>query len=307
MVQTAEHAAEDVAAAWRYGCGAAPTVEVLVAARLAQGASAALISPAVLGIIGALFSGADRTRAIGHYATAMGLAAAGSQLIGGLLLRMDVGGLGWRTVFLVNVPVGVLALALAPRLIPETKADDAGAPDVPSLLLATAGLSALVLPLLEGRRLELPWWTWVSLAVSPLLMAAFAVRQQRLVRRGGAPLVHPQVLAGRRIRAGLLSHALLWCGQASYFLFLALYLQQGRGLSALQASSVFTVLALAYLWTSVMAPSLMVRYGARVATAGAVLLALGHLALLAGVGGNVAQLLPGLVVTGRGWVWSSLP
>ena len=102
-------------------CGVAPNATVLVIARLAQGAAAALISPTVLAIIGVVYTGKDRARAIGMYATVMGLAAAGGQLIGGLLLSANVAGLGWRTVFLINVPVGIVALLATPKFVPESR------------------------------------------------------------------------------------------------------------------------------------------------------------------------------------------
>src|SRR3954452_16802898 len=93
-------------------CGIAPSASLLVEARLLQGVGGAMISPSVLALIGTLYAGADRARAIGIYATVMGLAAAGGQLVGGVLLQVDAFGLGWRTVFLINVPVGVATLVV---------------------------------------------------------------------------------------------------------------------------------------------------------------------------------------------------
>ncbi|MGH3744079.1 MAG: MFS transporter, partial [Mycobacteriales bacterium] len=139
-------------------CGLAPSPDVLVAARLMQGLGAAMISPTVLGLVGANYTGTARARAIGTYATVMGVAAACGQLLGGVLLRLDPGGLGWRTVFLVNVPIGVLALVAAPRCIPESRAERPVRVDVPGLLLLTAGLTALVLPLVDGRSAGWPDW-----------------------------------------------------------------------------------------------------------------------------------------------------
>jgi len=286
-------------------CGVAPSATTLVLARLAQGAGAALISPTVLAIIGVLFEGRERARAISKYATVMGVAAAGAQLIGGVLVTADVAGLGWRTVFLINAPIGVGILLLAPRALPESRADAAGGLDVTGLLLATAGLTALVLPLLEGRQQAWPVWTWMSLAAAPVLLAAFAGRQRSVVRRGRVPLLDPRLFRSRSFSAGLGAQLAFWCGQASYFLVLGLFLQQGRGLSPLRAGLVFKILAGAYLVAAAAAPGLNACWGRLVVTAGALSLTAGHLALLAatvvvGIHGWVFTLVPGLVLTGAG-------
>src|SRR5262249_51569686 len=145
-------------------CGAAPTTELLVGARLVQGVAGAMVSPMVLALIGDVYAGPRLPRAIGIYSTVMGLAAATGQLIGGLLIYLDLAGSGWRAIFWVNVPIGLAALVLAPRLLPDRRVDDAARIDPVELALATTTLTALVLPLLEGRRLDWPLWTWLSLA-----------------------------------------------------------------------------------------------------------------------------------------------
>src|SRR4051812_1635844 len=159
-------------------CGVATSAEMLVIARLAQGVGGAMISPTVLALMGTLYAGADRARAIGIYATVMGLAAAGGQLVGGVLLHLDVLGLGWRTVFLINVPIGVATLAVVRRWVPltseaESRGDGDARVDVVGLLLATASLTALVLPLVDGRAHGWPTWSLVSLAAAPVLFADF--------------------------------------------------------------------------------------------------------------------------------------
>src|SRR3981081_3141606 len=102
-------------------CGVAGTPSVLVLARLVQGVGAAVLMPNVLSIIGATYAGPDRTRALGVYGLVMGLAAVGGQLIGGLLVQANIAGLGWRSCFLINVPVGIAAVALAPRLVAQAR------------------------------------------------------------------------------------------------------------------------------------------------------------------------------------------
>lgn len=133
-------------------CGIAPSATVLIAARLVQGLGAALLSPTVLAIIGVTYPGPDRARAISVYGMVMGLAATGGQLLGGLLIHANIVGPGWRAVFLLNVPIGAAALAAAPRWIPESRAAGRSRLDVVGMALLTAGLTALLLPLVRDGR-----------------------------------------------------------------------------------------------------------------------------------------------------------
>jgi len=286
-------------------CGIAGSPTVLVAGRLAQGIGAALVMPNVLSIINVTYNGADLPRALGIYGLVMGLAAACGQLIGGGLIQADVAGSGWRACFLINVPVGIAALALVPRLVPESRSERLTRLDLIGTVLLTAGLTAVALPLVEGRQHDWPAWTWISFGIAPLLLLGFAVQQRGLARRGGEPLLPPAMFRARSFTAGLLTQLVFWCGQASFFLVLALYLQQGRGLSALDAGLVFTIMAVAYVAASAQAPALVLRFGRRLLAVGALVLASGHGLLLVavaevGVGGSIAALVPGLVLIGAG-------
>jgi MFS family permease len=267
--------------------------------------AAALLTPNVLSIIGLLYEGRDRLRALSAYGTIMGFAAVGGQLIGGGLIALDPAGLGWRACFLINVPIGIAALLAAPRVIPESARRSRSGLDLGGTLLATAALSAIVLPLVEGRQHGWPAWTWVSLGIGPVLLGVFVLYQRRLARAGGNPLVDLALFRARSFSAGLVTQLAFWCGQASFFVVLALYLQDGRGLKPLPSGLVFTILAVAYVATSSLAPALNARYGRRVIAGGALVLAAGHLLLLSavadiGVAGSLAALAPGLLLVGAG-------
>ena len=163
----------------------------------------------------------------------------------------------------------------------------------------------MVLPLVEGRQHGWPLWTWVSLGIAPLILVGFAAQQRRLAARGGQPLIDPAMFRSRAFSAGLLTQLAFWSGQASFFLVLALYLQQGRRLSALDSGLVFTILAASYLVASARAPELIARHGRRLLAIGALVLAAGHGLLLGavaeiGVGGSVLPLVPGLLLIGAG-------
>src|SRR5579859_2912255 len=286
-------------------CALAPDPAVLVAARILQGVGAALMAPNILAILGVVYSGPARVRAISVYGMVMGLAAVSGQLIGGVLIRTDLGGLGWRAIFWINVPLGVAALLACPRLVPESRADQRSRLDLTGVTLITACLVAVVVPLVDGRQAGWPAWSWAALAASVPLAIAFAVHQRRKADRGGVPLLNPRVFAAWPLRAGLITQTAFWCQQAASYLVLGLYLQQGRGLSPLAAGGVFTFLAAGYLLTSFRAPALTMRFGRSVIAAGAVTAALGDAALYlatahTGTSGSVAWLFPGLLLLGAG-------
>ncbi|MGI8803839.1 MAG: MFS transporter [Solirubrobacteraceae bacterium] len=286
-------------------CGVAPDPTALVAARIVQGAGAALLTSSVLSIIGVLYDGADRIRALGIYGLVLGLAAVSGQLIGGLLIGLDVAGLGWRSCFLINLPVGGLALALAPILVPESRTAERDRLDPVATLLLSSGLVALVLPLIEGRQHGWPLWTSCSFAAVPALFGLLVAQQRRRLTCGRSVLVAPALLRERAFAAGLGVQIVFWAGQASYFLVLALYLQAGRHLGPLAAGLTFTIVAVTYMAASVRAPELTLRYGRRLVGVGALTLAAGHAALLAavglvGTGGSIWALAPGLLLAGAG-------
>lgn len=283
-------------------CGFAPTSATLIAARFAQGTAGAIVMPQVLAIIGVTFRGADYSRALSIYGMTLGVAAIGGQVLGGALVES---GLGWRACFLINVPIGLAALAAAPKLIPESRAPERGRLDLAGAALLAAGLVAILLPLVEGQRYGWPAWTWISFAVADAILAGFVVHQRRLTRQGNGPLVDLGLLRDQTFSAGLVAQLMLACAQASFFVYLALYLQIGRGLTPLGAGLVFTAVAIGYVVASGPAPRLTERFGRAVVASGGVSLAagLGMLALAVsanGVGGSIVALMPGLIVSGVG-------
>jgi EmrB/QacA subfamily drug resistance transporter len=286
-------------------CGLAPTPTALVAARVAQGLAGGVLMPQVLAIVGVTYRGPAYVRALSIYGVVLGLAAVGGQVVGGALVETNLLGLGWRSCFLINVPIGIAALVLAPRLVPESRSDDGKRIDFAGAALLAAGLTSVLLPLIEGRQHGWPAWTWISLGVAPLIVGAFLRRQQRLGRNGGDPLLDLHLFEDRAFSAGLATQLFLAGAQASFFVFFALYLQMGRGLGALEAGLVFTILAVAYVVTSGPAPGLTARFGRTVIAAGGVALTVGLVALALaveeiGTTGSLIALVPGLVLVGAG-------
>jgi predicted MFS family arabinose efflux permease len=234
------------------------------------------------------------------FGLSLGIGAVFGQLIGGLLIRADPLGLGWRSCFLINIPVGLAALALVPRAVPESYAPSRTRLGVPGMAVAGLALVAVLLPLIQGRQDGWPAWTWLSLAGGCLLLAGFVAYQGRLAAGGGAPLVDPALFRERAFTAGLLAQLVFWMGQASFFLVLALYLQQGRGLSALGSGVVFTAIGAGYLITSSTAHHLARLLGRQVVAVGAVVMVAGLVLLRAAAGAGTGWLLPGLLVDGLG-------
>ncbi|GAB3929190.1 hypothetical protein GCM10011575_26250 [Microlunatus endophyticus] len=165
------------------GCGMAAGPAFLITARLVQGVGGALMSPTVLAIIGGLYAGPDRRRALGIYGMVMGGAAICGQLIGGLLINADLFGSGWRAIFLINLPLSVLALALL-RIVPESRAAVRRPIDLLGLVLVGASLGAIMLALVQGREQGWPLWSWLSLGGAAALLAVTVAQQRRLAARG---------------------------------------------------------------------------------------------------------------------------
>lgn len=132
-------------------CGLAPNAGLLVTARVGQGVAGALLQPHVPATLGVLYAGAERAKAFAAYGLALGLGAAGGEPIGGVLIHSDLAGLGWRNCFLINVPIGVLALVLSGRALPPIQGLHASRLDLPGMVLVAVALTATVLPLVQGR------------------------------------------------------------------------------------------------------------------------------------------------------------
>lgn len=283
-------------------CGLAPSTGTLVAGRVLQGLAAALMGPQVLAILRDSYTGPAQARAFGRYALSMGVGAVLGQLIGGLLIRADLLGLGWRSCFLINVPVGLVTLALVKRCVPESRAPGRTGLDLPGSALVTSALTALVLPLIQGPSQGWPLWTWLCLAGSAVLFTLFALHQSRIAAH---PVLDPRLLREPGFTVGVLAQLAFNLGQASFFLVLAIYLQQGRGLDALGSGLLFVSIGGGYLLTSLSAHRVAARLGRHAVALGTVGMAagLGVLALtaqLVGTSGSAWCLAPGMFLDGLG-------
>ncbi|WP_018348368.1 MFS transporter [Longispora albida] len=293
-------------------CGLAQDPGFLVGARVVQGLSGALMSPQVLSIITTTFDGEQRAKAFNVYGVVQGVSAVFGQLIGGLLIQADLFGSGWRACFLINVPIGIAALALAPRLIPESQAPGKPRLDFGGMILVTAALVAVVLPLIEGRQEGWPAWAWLLLAAALPLFAIFAVFENAYTRRGGFPLVDLGLFRERAFTAGLATQVVFYAGQASFFLLFAVYVQFGHNIGALGAGLIFVAIGAGYMATAMAARAVAMRLGRQVIALGGVLRVIGLALMLVtvsqiGTTGNIAWLLPALVIDGAGMGFAVAP
>jgi MFS family permease len=286
-------------------CGLAPDALALVIGRIAQGASAALMVPQVLATIQAATTGQRRAKALGRYGATGGLAAVLGQVLGGLLVSANIDGTGWRPIFLVNVPIGVVGLILAQRYVPDTRHGNAARVDGRGTVLLGLTVLALLIPLTEGRSLGWPVWTIALLAAAPLLATAFGIAQIRTERAGHTPLVPPSLLQHASMRRGLVLALPFFAGFGAFMFCYALLVQQGLHDSALTAGVGLVPMAATFLLASLSTSRLLARYGARVLAAGGLLQAAGLIVLgvtvyLGWPGLSVLSLAPGLAIAGLG-------
>ncbi|QMU80108.1 MFS transporter [Streptacidiphilus sp. PB12-B1b] len=286
-------------------CGLAPTALALVAARVAQGASAALMLPQALATIQSATQGERKARAMGIYGAVGGISVVIGQVLGGVLLSANLFGTGWRLIFLVNVPVAAAAALLALRSVPETRSANPARVDLPGTALLAASLLALLVPLMEGRAVGWPWWTWALLAAFPFLAAAFVAVERRVERSGAVPLIPFSLLRIHGLRTGLTLSVPFFAGFGGFMLVMAVALQQGLDEGPIASGLAMVPMAVGFFAASLAGPRLLNRYGSKVIRTGAVIQAVGLLVLTLTVfddwsGLSPLVLLPGMAIAGTG-------
>jgi EmrB/QacA subfamily drug resistance transporter len=280
-------------------CGLAQAPAELAAARLVQGLAAAVMVPQVLAMITAMFPAGERPRALAWFGVTAGASGLCGQVIGGLLLSADVPGLGWRAIFLINIPVGVLVLALAKRLVPDVATSRRARLDPLGAAGVSAALALALAPLTFGQDQGWPAWTLACLAASAPVMAAALAWEQRLARAGGQPLVDLSLFRQRSFAAGLAISAAFMAAFTSSVFISSLLLQDGLGLTALRAGLSFGPMALTGIAAPLIGRRLIPRFGPfRVMVAGSLINATSLLTLalaLRALGGAVT--LPWIITT----------
>lgn len=231
-------------------CGLAQSGLELIAARLAQGATAALMVPQVLATLHLLFTDHARARAFGIYGIVLGLAGAAGFALGGVLVTLDLGGLGWRTVFFVNVPFGIVIIAAALKIMPSVPRRAGIRLDVPGAIVLFLGLLCLIGPLLFGRDLHWSPLMWLTMAAGIAIVAAFVRLERAVEKSGGMPLIDLTLLSDRPFMRGLTAAFFFFFANLSFYLIMTMFMQTALHIPPIKAGLVFVPLALTFVVAS---------------------------------------------------------
>jgi EmrB/QacA subfamily drug resistance transporter len=283
----------------------APTIGILLVARVVQGAFAAMMVPQVLSSLQALYSPRERAPMLGLIGAVSGMSAVLGPVLGGWLVSSDALGIGWRSIFLINLPVGAVLVALALRWVPDTRSEHPLRLDPVGLVLVTTGLLGVVYALIEGRQQDWAAWILAIGAGGLLVLGAFVVQQVRRERTTGSALLPMRLFADRGFSAGLVTQGAFQGALAGFALVLTVYVQTGLGWSAVHAGLTLLPFSLgAFVGTGVSVP-LGMKLGKVVMVVGAVLQSAATVWVLAVVHGqgdalSTWNLTPALVVSGIG-------
>jgi EmrB/QacA subfamily drug resistance transporter len=286
-------------------CGLAHTPIALILGRTLQGMMGAMMSPQVLSIIHVSLPPHERRLAFGIFGVVVGLGAFAGNVLGGELIKANIWDLGWRPIFLVNLPIGMVALLGAYSWVRETRSPHARKLDPGGVALATVTLFLMVFPFVEGREAGWPLWTFLCLGASVPLTALFIYYERLVHDRGGAPLVELTLFRDRTFVIGLCCTLIFYAGPPAFALISTVYLQDGAGFSAQDAGRIYIPFCLAFLAASMSAVRLSARMGSRVINLGIGMMMLGLAALLILIGMDVVQshwlsLIPAMLVYGAG-------
>ncbi|WP_051970037.1 MFS transporter [Kitasatospora azatica] len=285
-------------------CGLAQTPGQLIAARVVQGLLGAVMLPQGLGMLKEMFSEKEQAAAFGMFGPVMGLSTVGGPILAGWLVDADLWGSGWRMIFLINIPLGLFAIAGGIAFLPEWRSTRAVRLDLVGAILAAVGSALIVFPLVQGREHGWPAWAFVLIALSVAVFTCFAWFEARKSARGGDPLVEPSLFRKRGFSGGMALGLVFFSAMTGFWLTFSLYTQIGLHYSPFKAglagipSSIGMVVAF-------IAAQAVLRFGRKVMHGGllVMLLGVGGVILtlqLAGADVTPWQLAPALAVTGLG-------
>lgn len=255
-------------------CGLAQDTPQLVLARIVQGLGAGCFLPQISATIQSLFQGRERGKALGLLGGVVGLSTALGPILGGVLLRFFGTEEGWRSVFLVNLPIGIIAIILAAKFLPETRNEKAAGRslDPIGLLLLTAGILLLLFPLTEGQSKGWPVWFFALFAAVIPVLALFVFWEKRQEAKGVVPLLPLSLLKERSFSSGSTLGLIYFAGFSSIFFIISVFWQTGLGHSPLHAGLTILPFAIGAMISAPLGPRYVDKLGARTMTLGATLL-----------------------------------
>ncbi|MDY0747633.1 MFS transporter [Paucibacter sp. R3-3] len=294
-------------------CGLATSPAMLIIARGLQGLSAAAMAPQGLASIHALFPEQERSRALGLYGAAVGLAAVTAQALGGGLISADFLHLEWRIIFLINLPVVFAVLVFGVPLLPDARGDSPAPVDRIGVLLCALTLGLLIVPLVEGRERGWPWWACAMLLACPLSGLGFWRYERTYATRGGVPLISVDLVQRPGLMSGL-TGVLFFYVVSAFFLVFSVYLQSALGLGPLETGLVFLPFGVGAFIGPLTTPLAIRLFGSRVPAVGMMLEVAGCVLLARLVAASPGQMpaqVPliiavGLLGFGQGWALPTL-
>jgi EmrB/QacA subfamily drug resistance transporter len=267
-------------------CALAPDPATLIAMRVVQGLAAGFMVPQVFGIIRSSLAPGARAKALGAYGAVLSLASVAGPLLGGFLVDADLFGLGWRTIFWVNIPVAAIGLILGAKFLPESSAPRRARLDLLGALLGAVTAVLILLPLVQGREWGWPWWGYAMMGAAAVSGTVFLRWERRLIARNEQPIFDPALLRIRSFSAGLAISVFFFGAIGSFFFLLSLYLQLGAGLTAWETGLVVLPYAIGAIVTSGIGIQFVARAGRAVLISGSMVLAVSQLLLLLVVRAN---------------------
>ncbi|NML40292.1 MFS transporter [Chitinophaga sp. G-6-1-13] len=263
-------------------CAMAADISVLIAARIVQGLSAALLAPQVLSTIRLIFPAKEQPLAMGIFGSVFGLAAIGGQLLGGILIEAGIFGWTWQSVFMINIPVGVITSIAGMYILKENRPPVRQRLDIPGMLLITLALGLFIYPVIMGREAHWPVWIFGCLLASVAAGVCFVYTERYTLQQGRAPLIHLPLFRDRHFVNGL-AIIYLYNHTAAFFLVYPYYLQHELHHDVLSAGLAVLPYAAGFFTGPLISPLLAKRMGVYIVSLGQGLLALGFVLVVAGL------------------------
>jgi EmrB/QacA subfamily drug resistance transporter len=287
-------------------CGVAPTIEVLIVGRLLQGAAAALMVPQVMSLMQVMYKPRERAAVMGLFGALGGLSASLGPIVGGFLIHWNIADLDWRPIFLINIPVGIIALIGGLRYLPTGKSPHPLKLDIIGTGLIMTALGLLIFPLIQGRELGWPNWTFVMLLSSLPVFAIFWLWQLKKDARDHSPLVVPSLFKQFSFSIGLFANLTFQLVMIGFFFTFTLSLQIGLGFEVIKAALTALPVAIGIgVSIGVIAPNLTRLIGRYTMTIGTIVMVIGFWLTVntfqqGGADTNPWTLAPGLFLIGTG-------
>jgi len=282
-------------------CAVAPSMEVLIVFRVLQGSFGALMIPQGFGMIKEVFDDEEITKVFGAFGPVMGLSILAAPILAGALVEANLWGVGWRLVFLINVPIGVAAFAGAVRVLPRTVAHPGIRLDIGGMVLIGVALSVIIYPLIQGRAAGWPVWTFLLLAAGAVLLGAFALWERR---PHGDPLIEPGLLANRTYTSGILVALAFFGAFGGLVLCVSLFAQLGERFSPVHAGLTLMAMVVGMIAGMGAGFALVKPLGRHLLHIGVAIVAAGAVVLAMSVTGtrtaSTLDLAPGLFLFGLG-------